>query len=309
MLFMDEATRRRLRGIQDGWLEKQRQQKPAPKAKPPKINRDRHRHLVETTATILKTGQPTHFAYEGACRYGLRSGFIRDGWSWTEADTTAADIVATALRFIGAKRPSWKEGQPEHSQEGFSPIEHTRCVRCGGKIPETNPNSGWERRYCSNVCSNGDRLQRERISGERFTLAQYWAAMAVRGEAKRRERERPCEWCGTIYIQPHATEPSRFCSKSCTAKATGEKRKRFKPCEACGKRYHVSGPGAGKRYCSKACWNSVYEIRPKNCEWCAALFRPKARHVRFCSARCSARWRVSHGRTKPSSGFRCDVAE
>ena len=49
------------------------------KARPRRINKDRHRHLVSTVAAILRSGHPTFFAYEAACRHGLRSGFCAAG--------------------------------------------------------------------------------------------------------------------------------------------------------------------------------------------------------------------------------------
>ncbi|WP_206453869.1 hypothetical protein [Aurantimonas marina] len=293
MLYLDDATRRRLRGTQDGWLKRLGARQPTPKPKPRKINRDRRRRLVENTIEILKTGQPTPFTYEAACRHGLRSAFCSDGWTWRDADATALDIVATALRFIGAKRPTWMEGQPEHTQEGFSPIERTRCVRCGGNMPDDDLQNGWERRYCSNMCRSSDRLKWERVSGERRTQAEYWAAMAVTGEAKKLQRERPCQWCGTPFIPRNIVDDIAHCSRSCAAKTKGAQRKIMKPCEACGELYHASGPGAGKRFCSQACWNSVYLIQPKPCEWCGTEFTPKSRRVRFCSSRCSARHRCA----------------
>lgn len=149
MLFLDEDNRRKLRGLQESWLTTRAAEKPVPKPKPRKLNRDRRRHLVETVAGILARGEWSKFSYEAACRYGLRRAFCRQGWRWIEADATAADIVAAALRSIGAQRPTWKEGQPEWTQDGFAPVLRTRCLRCH------KPLEGIQRRFCSALCADG----------------------------------------------------------------------------------------------------------------------------------------------------------
>lgn len=78
---------------------------------------------------------------------GIRSGLIlQGGWRWRDADAAARDVVRSALRRIGARRPSWQQGQPEFTQ--FAVLyERTRCVRCGWKLPEGH------RRFCSRRCS------------------------------------------------------------------------------------------------------------------------------------------------------------
>jgi hypothetical protein len=64
--------------------------------------------VVETVAAILDQGQPTRFAYEGACRHGVRAGFILGaGLAWRAADQTAAEIIGSAFKRLGVERPSW----------------------------------------------------------------------------------------------------------------------------------------------------------------------------------------------------------
>lgn len=121
----------------------------ARKAKPRRLNKDRRRHLVATVANILEAGEPTKFAFEASCRHGIRSSLCAHGWRWAEADAIAADIVATALRSIGAQRPTWQQGQPEWTQEGFAPTLRTRCIRCH------KPLEGIQRRFCSALCASG----------------------------------------------------------------------------------------------------------------------------------------------------------
>ncbi|RIK96976.1 MAG: hypothetical protein DCC74_08975 [Proteobacteria bacterium] len=133
----------------------------AEKATRRRLNKDRRRHLVATVANILEAGEPTKFAFEASCRHGIRSSLCAQGWRWQEADAIAADIVATALRSIGTQRPTWQQGQPEWTQEGFAPVLRTRCAHCGRQLPEID---GTNRIYCSEVCSS---VRRSRLTAIR----------------------------------------------------------------------------------------------------------------------------------------------
>ncbi len=117
-----------------------------------RLNRDRHRQLVVTVAAILRTGDPTPFAFEATCRHSLRSRFCLDGWKWIDADAMANEITQLALLRIGAKRPLWEEGQPEYVQLGAGAlIERYRCVRCHGPLPEGHF------KFCSRLCGQSHR--------------------------------------------------------------------------------------------------------------------------------------------------------
>src|SRR5690606_914919 len=119
------------------------------KPRPRQLNRDKRRHLIDTVARLMKAAKESGAAatllnFEGPCRHGLRSRLCLEGWPWQDADAMAADIVATAMRQIGAQRPTWAEGQPEWSQQGAGAlIERTRCAHCGSPLPDEN------RKYCS----------------------------------------------------------------------------------------------------------------------------------------------------------------
>ncbi len=130
---------------------------PAPEAKPKplrRINRDRRRHLVDTIAAILRSGDPTPFAFEASCRHGLRAALCLHGWRWQEADAMAAEIVTLALRIIGARRPTWAEGQPEFVQNGAGTlIERTRCIRCHDRLPQGH------HKFCGQLCATAHHLR------------------------------------------------------------------------------------------------------------------------------------------------------
>jgi hypothetical protein len=119
---------------------------PVAKPKAARINKDRRAHIVRVIAAILVAGEPTKFAFEATCRHAVRSRLCLAGWRWSDADDMAADIVAMALRRIGAQRPTWQQGQPEWAQEGFAPILRTRCVRCRSPLPEGHL------KFCSQLC-------------------------------------------------------------------------------------------------------------------------------------------------------------
>lgn len=143
---------------------------PAPEAatKPKlrRINKDRRKHLMEKVAAILKAGDPTPFAFEATCRHALRSRLCLAGWGWADADAVANDIVQVALLRIGAKRPSWAEGQPEYAQNGAgAQIERTRCIRCRSKLPEGH------HKFCSDLCAGAHHSHLDRIRGAEEVVA------------------------------------------------------------------------------------------------------------------------------------------
>lgn len=88
---------------------------PKPKEKPRAVSRiAKHRRETITAAImrILDTGEPTKFAFEGACHAGLRARLCLEGTAWPQADKFANEVVNEALRRIGASRPTWQEGSP-----------------------------------------------------------------------------------------------------------------------------------------------------------------------------------------------------
>ena len=90
-------------------------------------------------------------------------------------------MVGAALGRIGAERPSWKEGQPELTQDGHSPYLRTRCIRCGWKLPDGHL------KFCSAFCAKSFhnlKFARER----RAALLSY--ARAYRA-ARRKEHAGP----------------------------------------------------------------------------------------------------------------------
>lgn len=96
---------------------------------------------------------PTLLNHEGTLIASLRSGLCLRGWSWPEADRNARAIVAEAFTRAGAKRPAWKEGQPEHTEGGIIRQTRTTCANCEkGLEPE-------QHMYCCKTCAMAHRAR------------------------------------------------------------------------------------------------------------------------------------------------------
>lgn len=181
--------------------------KPPSKPKPRKLNRDRQRHLVESTAFILRLGEPTYFAFEGACRHDLRSRLCLEGWAWQDADTAAAEIVSSALNRIGATRPSWIQGQPEYAHAAAERQEHVRCRNCGGGMPPENAI------FCSSQCRISHK--RKRYYQDNIELAR--AKQRLRWKAwSARQPEQECPMCAEVFRPNYPGQ--HLCSKRCAVR-------------------------------------------------------------------------------------------
>ncbi|WP_146619996.1 hypothetical protein [Acuticoccus sediminis] len=164
--------------------------------------------MVDTVANIIRAGMeagaPSRFAFEASCRHGIRSGLCEDGWPWHDADLAAGDVVSRALAMTGATRPTWKEGQPEWTQDGALPIERERCIRCAKPLPEGH----WK--FCSVVCKDAHRNDRRDLDAaaennvRREALRSAWSAQ---------QPKRECEGCGGMF-RPR-TPTQRFCRNQC----------------------------------------------------------------------------------------------
>lgn len=163
------------------------------------------------------------FQFEASCRHGLRQGFTLKGWTWREADTEASEIVLRALNQIGAKRPTWLQGQPEWADTAPSTRtvwEFTNCARCGKPLPEHNAHRFYAR-FCSRLCST--RTQTEKYQREhREELVVKARARRLANPEKAREAarrfieklpEQQCEKCGKTFKPKRYKQ--RFCSLEC----------------------------------------------------------------------------------------------
>lgn len=128
----------------------------------------RQRKLVAGASAVLRRGEPTPFAFQGRLIAHIRASLVLQGrWLWRDADAAGREIVLTALKAIGAKRPDWNEAStPNYAQAGcFSLFERTRCVRCGWQLPEGH------RLYCSERCMGATNKASERAAEAAFQAA------------------------------------------------------------------------------------------------------------------------------------------
>lgn len=171
-----------------------------------RLSRDRQKAVRDKIVTIMRTVEPTPFAAEGPCRAGVRSSLCLQGWAWADADAVAAEIVAAALNIVGARRPTWQQGQPEWTQPGVHKIRYDRCRSCKGPLPETHFS------FCCRECGDAWRAKNA-YRGELEDLAAYARARRAAWSAK--QAARVCEGCGVSY-QPKRPN-QRFCSQVCGA--------------------------------------------------------------------------------------------
>ncbi|MEI9403381.1 hypothetical protein [Mesorhizobium argentiipisi] len=266
--------------------------KPKPRARV--LSRDRRRHLIDTTAAVLKSGLPTYFAFEGSVRHGLRSSLCLAGWSWSAADVAAADVVDAALRQIGARRPTWQQGQAEYTEDR---TERLTCANEGCHKPTAiDLRDGRQTKYCSDLCrrSHADKVHYR--SGTQMSKAEWMVFWAAHRAEKVKTRD--CERCGGLFVQ--RSRNGRYCTVECSRAAGADARRTIfeQACLVCGTMFRPPN-GRGAKYCNAKCMGAAYRTLPeKTCEHCGKVFRLKESGQRFCSQPCAS-----------SSRFRCEAAE
>lgn len=170
-----------------------------------KLRRERRIAIRDALAEMMRTAEPTAFALEAPGRYALRVILICGGWTWGQADTEAALLVMAALQYVGAKRPTWKQGQPEYTQDGHAPRTRERCARCAKPLPEGNY------RWCSDVCFHAalyDRRRRRDMDEINAKERIYRAAWSER------QPPRECKACGRTF-RPKRNNAQVYCSVAC----------------------------------------------------------------------------------------------
>jgi hypothetical protein len=258
----------------------------------------RPRELTTVIAEILDAGQSSKFEYEGACRHGLRAGLCLRGRSWSQADFEAAEIVAVAINLLGVKRPTWAQGQLAYTEDGFSPIERTRRIRCGNRIPTDRFNHGGRPvLYCSRLCSGAHYANRARTFGLKVSRVEYLARCAIQSKRTMEERARPCKHCGRMFW-------TLINQKHCSRRCYNIGRSAERPCARCGKVFRRNS--TSHKHCSPTCAAASRRITiNRECPVCGTIFRPKrpSDPKRVCSCRCAALARQKKGEALQQLGF------
>lgn len=229
-------------------------------------------NIVNGLAATMRMARPTPFACEGPMRAGLRAALCELGHGWARADIEAIELIGAALRQVGARRPSWIDGQPEHVHE------HDDCLRCGGPLDPASMDP-WRFAYCSKLCRDADRLHRE-------TSYRYYHDRRVREAyylARKSRRPRVCPECGASFLA--SRDDAKWCSTRCAAKARRVIEERS--CETCGSMFRPPDSAHAGRYCGKACADRARRKPDKVCPTCGAHFRGKSGQV-HCSRKCGA---------------------
>lgn len=92
--------------------------------------------------------------HEGTMIAALRAEMCREGIDWRAAHEAATELVDMGLCKAGAKRPRWKEGQPEWTDGGVIRHQRIRCANCDGLLDPEN------RIFCSKTCFDAHRGRR-----------------------------------------------------------------------------------------------------------------------------------------------------
>jgi hypothetical protein len=256
--------------------------------------------MIRTVAGILEQGVPSKFRYEATCRHDIRHDLCLDGVLWDEADRRAASIVTAALDRIGAVRPTWHEGQLEHT-ENFE-IERRWCIRCGAPIPADEIEGG-ARKYCGPVCSYNDHHSQWKVEYRDKLRDELHGRAGV---------ARSCPGCGVRFVPHHWHQ--RLCSPACgyavrkleTSRRQEEIRRQIPDaqCEVCLSMFRPKR--AGSTLCSMQCvgrraqrlrWGhpvaDAVGLQPIECPACKAMFQPVRKESKFCSRECSSQHRAT----------------
>lgn len=223
---------------------------------------------------VMREWRLTPFEHSGAVHSGLRSGFCLAGYSWDKSDATATDIVDECLRLLGAKRPSWKEGQREY----VVPREFCANINCQGPLDVEDMTNG--KRFCCKECATATKM-RNQNAFTYFNQKQLASAFYIAQKAT--IPERPCAECGNLF-KP-ATLDAKFCSRSCVERSQPD----FIPeraCKKCGTIFHPQTRAV--EFCSVAC-RFEYRLPERDCLECGKSFAPNKDHARFCSKICSTK--------------------
>lgn len=248
-----------------------------PKKHVPIFRGEKRTHAVNRALDVMRDWRQSPFEHEGPVRAGIRSALCLAGHGWHRSDQQAAEIVAEALRLMGAKRPTWEQGQRHYVE----PREN--CKWCGIELEPGDMVAG----FCSEEHA---RFARQHWGFETRSIAD--AAFSAVDRAMRRLAQKPrkCEECGTKFRPQREGSDQRFCSLQCSA-AHRAKETPPRPCDHCGTVFtpHFGRMNLDQRFCSKKCAyeHRAYERFDRTCACCGAPFVTSSHKALYCSMRCA----------------------
>ncbi len=201
---------------------------------------------------FLKQGEPTRFAFEGACRNaGVRSSLCLEGWRWPDADHTAVEVVAAALA-QNRRSPSDDGGRGNPSSP--TPIPSKASARFAAAASPSRlivaERNGKAVKYCCDSCASMAAAELRPKEHRRMSIADYLAFSAARSAETERLRSRNCEQCGSFFAA--RDERRHYCSRSCFARLSPQSGRSANACTAAQvfKPKNTGGKGVS-RYCSR----------------------------------------------------------
>lgn len=239
-------------------------------------NRDQRQHMLSLAVHQLQEWQLSPFQHEGAVRAGLRSELCLKSFRWNVADQAAAALVAEALAKMGAKRPSWDEGQRHYVE----PREN--CAWCQAPLPDDMAQGEFRKRFCSEVCA---RSALQHWDFESRSL--YDRTMEAARESIRRLRNapKPCGHCQKPF-RARGGNKGIFCSAECQSASRRTIYER--PCQHCGKLFApvTETKGRGK-FCSPKCHYAHGRAKAlAECKFCGVGFETASKYAKYCCDAC-----------------------
>jgi hypothetical protein len=239
--------------------------------------------MVRKVMDRLRGWRLSPFEFEGATHAGIRVALVLDGHPWGASDQEAGLLVREALHLLGAKRPSWIEGQHFYS------LARENCMNCRGPLDEEDIAN--HRRFCCDECATSARMADETLFLHAMRLSYYSAYYVATKEAM---PPKPCQWCGRSF-QPSVPD-AETCSTECREKLHTARQPR-RDCAHCGKTFQPRKHHA--KFCSRECTieaqtaanaaKRANERGERSCPGCLSVFRPRRSDQSFCSPQCRNR--------------------
>ena len=236
---------------------------------------EKRKEILSQAMNILRKWDTSPFENEASTRHGLRTGLCERGYGWQRADNQAKEIVADGLRLIGAKRPTWEQGQREYTD----PREN--CTWCKRAFSDEELHGARRPRFCSAECARAAVQYRD---WETSYIATNVGRMARHVILKQVNPKRTCLQCKATFGVISVKSPQVYCSTVCANKANGYLPD--KACRHCEKNFHPKI--AEQEFCSRTCLDRNGRV-PQHlgqCDYCAKWFLGKLSKSRLCSTHC-----------------------
>ena len=271
-------------------------------------------YIVKAIVTVIREDRdngitPTLLNHEGALVASLRAGLCLGGMAWAVANETARDVVNEAFQKAGAKRPAWKEGQPEHCDGGVIRWTRTTCRNCSKGLADD------QTAYCSKTCFDAHRARLHR--GTTLKECEQSTGCGGRNVPDKIEVvDAWCRWCGDPLPEKEDRHARRvYCSRRCKDDDRNAQRREAwlaaletRPCLHCRETFRQNR--ANQVYCSMRCGqNAAYRRRTgrpiakttKTCRHCGETFDPNTLAQVYCGDPCRIRAHLERKRTPPGA--------